>query len=83
MGMQPVALTLTINGVAQTFTALDSTDLVDGAAFSVAHLLERLHLTGKRVAVEMDGQLVPRSRHATTVLHDGMRLEIVHAVGGG
>lgn len=49
----------------------------------VAHLLERLELTGKKVAVEMNGEIVPRSRYAQTPLADGDRLEIVVAVGGG
>jgi sulfur carrier protein len=50
---------------------------------SVATLLDHLELTGKRLAVEMDGEIVPRSRHADTPVVDGARLEIVVAVGGG
>ncbi|HNQ75256.1 MAG TPA: sulfur carrier protein ThiS, partial [Pseudothauera hydrothermalis] len=38
---------------------------------------------GKRLAVERNGEIVPRARHAETVLADGDRLEIVVAVGGG
>jgi sulfur carrier protein len=49
----------------------------------VARLLERLELTGKKVAVEMNGEIVPRSRYAQTSLADGDSLEIVVAVGGG
>lgn len=49
----------------------------------VARLLERLELTGKKVAVEMNGEIVPRSRYAQTPLADGDSLEIVVAVGGG
>jgi sulfur carrier protein len=50
---------------------------------SVSALLEALELAGKRVAVEKNGEIVPRSRYAQTALADGDRLEIVVAVGGG
>jgi sulfur carrier protein len=50
---------------------------------SVSGLIEALALAGKRVAVECNGEIVPRSRHAVTALQDGDRLEIVVAVGGG
>jgi len=50
---------------------------------TVAHLVESLQLTGKRIAVEMNGEIVPKSQHATTQLKAGASLEIVVAVGGG
>lgn len=50
---------------------------------TVAGLLDRLGLAGKRVAVERNGEIVPRSLHPETPLHDGDQLEIVVAVGGG
>ncbi|MGE5467790.1 MAG: sulfur carrier protein ThiS [Ignavibacteria bacterium] len=50
---------------------------------SVAGLLETRGLTGKRVAVERNGEIVPKSRHAETALVTGDRIEIVVAVGGG
>lgn len=53
------------------------------AALSVAQLVESLDLAGKRVAIERNGEIVPRSLHADTMLADGDRLEIVVAVGGG
>lgn len=56
-------------------------ELPDG--LSVADLLERLELGGRRVAVELNLEIVPRSRHALTPLRDGDRLEVVHAIGGG
>ncbi|WP_454254239.1 sulfur carrier protein ThiS [Pseudomonas sp. Marseille-Q8238] len=56
-------------------------ELPDGA--TVADLLERLQLTGRRVAVEHNLDIVPRSQHGATVLHDGDHLEVVHAIGGG
>jgi sulfur carrier protein len=49
----------------------------------VAALLSTLNLLGKKVAVERNGEIVPKSAHASTVLADGDRLEIVVAVGGG
>jgi sulfur carrier protein len=50
---------------------------------TLIQLLERLDLTGKRLAVERNGEIVPRSRHSETLLADGDKLEIVVAVGGG
>ena len=50
---------------------------------SVAALLEQRGLAGKRVAVERNGEIVPRSQHADVQLESGDRLEIVVAVGGG
>jgi sulfur carrier protein len=62
---------------------------VNGAAhrldqpLQISGLLEKLELAGKKVAVERNGEIVPKSAHASTVLADGDRLEIVVAVGGG
>ena len=50
---------------------------------TVAQLLAQLDTAGKRVAVERNGEIVPKSRHASTELISGDRLEIVIAVGGG
>jgi sulfur carrier protein len=49
----------------------------------VADLLRAMALAGKKVAVERNGEIVPRGAHASTLLADGDRLEIVAAVGGG
>ncbi len=46
-------------------------------------LIDRLELTGKRLAVEVNEEVVPRSLHAEYRLHDGDRVEIVRAIGGG
>ena len=46
-------------------------------------LLDHEGLAGRRVAVEVNGEIVPRGAHAGHVLHDGDRVEIVHALGGG
>lgn len=53
------------------------------AGSTVAQLLAQMHAAGKRVAVERNGEIVPRSRHVDTQLVAGDRLEIVIAVGGG
>jgi sulfur carrier protein len=50
---------------------------------SIQRLLDELELAGKRVAVEINGEIVPRSRFSDTPLADGDALEIVVAVGGG
>ena len=50
---------------------------------TVASLIERLALTGRRLAVEVNEEVVPRGRHAEHVLASGDRVEIVHAIGGG
>ncbi len=53
------------------------------AELTVRGLIEQLELTGKRLAVEVNEEVVPRSQHATVRLHDGDRVEIVQAIGGG
>ena len=50
---------------------------------TVSGLIEQLGFHGKRIAVERNGEIVPRSAHAHTALADGDMLEIVVAVGGG
>ena len=53
------------------------------AGASVAALLSRLELVGRRVAVELNLDIVPRSQHDTTLLNEGDQVEVVHAIGGG
>ena len=50
---------------------------------AVSALVETLSLGGKKIAVERNGEIVPRSAHSSTLVRDGDRLEIVVAVGGG
>lgn len=64
---------LTINGVAKQFPQL----------LNVAQLVVALELTGKRIAIERNGEIVPRSQFDTVTLASGDHLEIVVAVGGG
>jgi len=49
----------------------------------LVELVEMLGLAGKKIAVERNGEIVPRARYPETTLADGDRLEIVVAVGGG
>jgi sulfur carrier protein len=64
---------ITVNGAAHRFEA----------PLHITALLARLELQGKKIAVERNGEIVPKSAHAATVLASGDRLEIVVAVGGG
>ena len=50
---------------------------------TVTDLLAQLSLTGRRVAVERNGEIVPRSQHPIVTLAAGDHIEIVVAVGGG
>ena len=66
-------IALTINGQPRSFSG----------PLNVAGLIEKLELQGKRIALERNGEIVPRSRFGALELHDGDALEIVVAVGGG
>jgi sulfur carrier protein len=68
-----LVIQLSINGEPRGFPA----------PLDLARLLDELALAGKKVAIERNGEIVPRSRYAETPLADGDRLEIVVAVGGG
>lgn len=50
---------------------------------TVAGLIETLGLAERRIAVEVNENIVPRSAHPAMYLADGDRVEIVHAIGGG
>jgi sulfur carrier protein len=65
---------ITINGKLRTFEA---------SIFTVADLVHQLGLTGKRLAIERNGEIVPKSTFAEVQLQNGDALEIVGAVGGG
>lgn len=66
-------IVLTVNGESRTFER----------SLTCAQLLDELSLGGKRVALERNGEIVPRSRLGEQTLADGDKLEIVVAVGGG
>lgn len=50
---------------------------------TIAMLVAALDLAGRRVAVEVNEEIVPKTVHAQTLLRDNDRVEIVHAIGGG
>ncbi|MBS0431846.1 MAG: sulfur carrier protein ThiS [Proteobacteria bacterium] len=52
-------------------------------ATTLAGLLEEAGYGGKRVAIEVNREIVPRSLHANYALDEGDRVEVIHAVGGG
>ncbi len=53
------------------------------AGARVPDLVRELQLTPERLAIELNRDILPRSRWAETELQPGDRLEIVHFVGGG
>jgi len=64
---------VTVNGAAHRFEQ----------PLNLISILEKLEMKGKKVAVERNGEIVPRSLHQKTLVLDGDQLEIVVAVGGG
>ncbi|WP_411288742.1 sulfur carrier protein ThiS [Phenylobacterium sp.] len=66
-------MNLTVNGESRAFEAVSD----------VAGLVAALGLDGRKVAVECNLEIVPRSAYARTTLSDGDRIEIVHFIGGG
>lgn len=64
---------LIINGQQQSY---------DGP-LNIQQLVERLALENKRIAIEYNGEIVPRSRFPEQTLNEGDQLEIIVAVGGG
>ena len=66
-------ITVSINGEPRQFPQ----------AISIAALIEEMGLAGKRIALERNGEIVPRGMFAAQQLADGDRLEVVVAVGGG
>ena len=56
---------------------------LDSISMNVQNLVTLLEITGKRIAIELNGEIVPRSLFESTQLNNGDKLEIVGAVGGG
>lgn len=67
------AMNIVLNGQTRPFPA----------PLTVTTLLQAEGLAERRVAVEVNGQIIPRSLHAGTALNEGDAVEIVHALGGG
>lgn len=55
----------------------------DDVKMTVAELIETLNIVGKRIAVECNGEIVPKSQYVNVMLKHGDQLEVVGAVGGG
>jgi len=64
---------ITVNGEPRRFEG----------ALTVADLVAQMGLAGRRIAVEVNREIVPRSLHATTALQERDRVEVVNAIGGG
>ena len=71
--IQDVAMKIVVNGQERALAA----------PVTVAALLDELGMAGKRVAVEVNQEIVPRSRHMEFQLNDSDRVEVVFAIGGG
>lgn len=71
--MNSAAMKVTVNGQERELAA----------PLTVAALLDTLGMAGKRVAVEINREIVPRSRHAEYKVRDQDRVEVVIAIGGG
>lgn len=50
---------------------------------TISGLLDTLGMTGKRLAIEYNLEILPKSQHGETILQAQDRIEIVHAIGGG
>jgi len=68
-----LVISLTINGQSHSFTN----------APTVSEMLTHLELAARRIAVERNGEIIPRSQFDTTTLNADDHVEIVVAVGGG
>lgn len=64
---------LTVNGETMQLYSTDN----------LKHLLESLHLGEKRIAVEVNREIIPQSLHQVTRIREGDKVEIVRAIGGG
>jgi sulfur carrier protein len=69
------------DGQVEVFVNGEVRQLPEG--MTVMQLLEKMALTDKRLAVEVNLEIVPRSLLLSHVLHAGDRIEIVQAIGGG
>jgi sulfur carrier protein len=68
-----LVIQVTVNGESRRFDA----------PLDIRAMLEKLDMAGKKIAVEKNGEIVPRSLHENTLIENGDSLEIVVAVGGG
>lgn len=73
MSQNPQPIALIING--------EAVQAPQGS--TLAELVAKMELDMRKLAIERNLEIVPRSQYAATMLQDGDRLEIVHFVGGG
>ena len=66
-------ISVSINGTAQQFDK----------PISISALIEHMQIGNKRIAIERNGEIVPRGQFSQQMLADGDKLEVVVAVGGG
>ena len=64
---------ITVNGEKKTVSE----------GYTAQNLVDAMQLTGKRIAMEVNQEIVPRSTYAQHTFRSGDAIEIVHAVGGG
>lgn len=62
---------------------LNGIKLKKNIPLSIQDLVEELNLQRKKIAIEVDGEIIPKSLHHSTQVQAGAKIEIVHAVGGG
>ena len=72
-----------MTGAANVRITLNGEEKTLAAAVTVGDLLREMGMAGKRVAVELNREIVPRSRHAEVCLQNNDRVEVVAAIGGG
>ncbi|HZP11956.1 MAG TPA: sulfur carrier protein ThiS [Nevskiaceae bacterium] len=87
MGSIPIARSIfasfaSLFGVVMQIQVNGATEVVPEQS-TLSQLIDRLRLSGKRVAVELNGEIVPRSAYAARPLKENDVLEIVAAIGGG
>jgi thiamine biosynthesis protein ThiS len=68
-----MTLNLTINGELRQYST----------PITIAGLMQQLALSSRKVAIERNREIVPRSLHETTLLGEGDVIEIVEFIGGG
>lgn len=73
MTQQTSTISLIVNG--------DLTELAAGA--TISDLLVQMEVVGRRIAVELNGEIVPKADHANTALQADDQVEVVQAIGGG
>jgi len=73
-----------MNGTASEFDII-----FNGASYrlsgktTISMLIEKMGIKNRRIAVELNQEIVPKSGHSETFLEEGDHLEVVHAIGGG